>query len=163
VAKGQGRQRQSTSPRKRASFFSRPSPALAAATISKMPLKPAAPSRLTAPVSSECQNVDQVSRRRAGTGARTSVTHRNRSRQRPRQRTNTMVEHCFLPPSPPWAGGGEGRSGSKGGEGPPRAAIDVLRAGGSGSCSPRSRGQQRCDAPWEMRPIDFNSDWRPSA
>jgi hypothetical protein len=48
-----------------------------------------------------------------------------------RQLTDTMVEHRSLPPSPPWAGrDGEGRSGSKGGEGPAR---------GGNRCPPRRR------------------------
>ena len=38
-----------------------------------------------------------------------------------RQLAGTLVEHRSLAPSPPWAGrDGEGRSGSKGGEGPAR-------------------------------------------
>ena len=40
--------------------------------------------------------------------------------------TDTLVEHRSLPHSPPWAGrDGEGRSGSKGGEGPARGDKSV--------------------------------------
>jgi hypothetical protein len=48
-----------------------------------------------------------------------------------RQLIDTLVEHRSLAPSPPWAGrDGEGRSGSKGGEGPAR---------GGNRCPPRRR------------------------
>jgi len=53
-----------------------------------------------------------------------------------RQSTHKLVEHRSLTPSPPWAGrDGEGRSGSKGGEGParggnrfPRSAAHAYRS-----------------------------------
>jgi hypothetical protein len=46
-----------------------------------------------------------------------------------RQLTDTLVDHRSLAPSPPWAGrDGEGRSGSKGGEGPARGSNRVSPA-----------------------------------
>ena len=53
-----------------------------------------------------------------------------------RQLTDTMVEHRSLAPSPPWAAwDGEGRSGSKGGEG---------AVGGTASRCCCSTDQHRC-------------------
>src|SRR5215470_9768488 len=53
--------------------------------------------------------------------------------------THTMVEHRSLAPSPPWAGrDGEGRSGSKGGEGSARSRWRLrwsLRAGPGPRCA----------------------------
>ncbi len=47
------------------------------------------------------------------------------------QLAGAMDEHRSLPPSSPWAGrDGEGRSGSKGGEGPARGGNRRPRAGG---------------------------------
>jgi hypothetical protein len=46
-----------------------------------------------------------------------------------RQLTDTLVDHRSLAPSPPWAGrDGEGRSGSKGGEGPARGRQSMSSA-----------------------------------
>jgi hypothetical protein len=55
-----------------------------------------------------------------------------------RQLTGTMAEHRCPAPSRPWAGrDGEGRSGSKGGQGPARGNISAF--GGHGSCRRLSR------------------------
>jgi hypothetical protein len=52
---------------------------------------------------------------------RMHIASRAHTGQLGRQLTDTMVEHRPPAPSPPWAGrDGEGRSGSKGGEGPAR-------------------------------------------
>jgi hypothetical protein len=64
-----------------------------------------------------------------------------------RQLTDTMLEHRSLPPSPPWAGRrGEGRSGSKGGEGCDR---------GGNRCSPRKGVSFSPDPPWPCPLHDF--------
>jgi len=79
--------------------------ALSAATISKVAAKPPASPRLTAVVA--IPNSIAIEYDAVALELVREHPHRlieSGSRQQPRQRTNTMVDHRTLPPSPLWAG-----------------------------------------------------------